>query len=379
MTCIFRIGDRRHSLLEETSRVAQAAADRASSLDADGAFPNDDIEALARIGLLIAPFPAEFGGIGIGTTPQGQGTLFDILRVLGAGSLVVGRLYEGHVNAVALMCRYGTRAQMDKFAAEVSGGHMSAVWNAEPRHSPLRLVHENGARRLVGAKTFASGAGFIARPLVTARTEEDRLFMVMPRLNGDQHVDRQSWRAQGMRASATATIDLSNVAIVDADIIGDAGDYLKQPMISTGAWRFMAVQLGGIERVMDELRQDLRRTGRGEDAYQLARLGQAGMAAESARLWVERASALAETDAFQADRAIAYVLLARSIVERAGVEMLELAERSVGLSGFLKPHPLEIVLRDLSVYLRQPGPERVLADAARFVLDTQEATFDLWR
>jgi alkylation response protein AidB-like acyl-CoA dehydrogenase len=379
MTSIFRIGDRQHSLLEEVLRVAQAAAERAASLDENGVFPTDDVEALARIGLLMAPFPPEFGGIGIGTTPQGQGTLFNILRVLGAGSLVVGRLYEGHVNAVALICHYGTLAQKERFAAEVSGGQMSAVWNAEPSNAPLRLVDRGGVRRLEGTKSFASGAGFIARPLVTARTQDDRLFMVMLRLNGDQYVDRQSWRARGMRASATATINLSNVVIADSDIVGDADDYLKEPMFSTGAWRFTAVQLGGIERILDELRQDLRRTGRGIDAYQLARLGQAGMAAESARLWVERASALIGTDAFQADRAIAYVLLARSVVERAGVQMLELAERSVGLSGFLKPHPLEIVLRDLSVYLRQPGPDRILADAARFVLDTQEATFDLWR
>ena len=113
-------------MLEETARVARAAAGRASSLDHDGAFPTEDIDALARIGLLVLPFPAEFGGIGIGTTPQGQGALFDVLRVLGAGSLAIGRLYEGHVNAIALVCRYGTRAQKEKFAAEVSGGHLSA-------------------------------------------------------------------------------------------------------------------------------------------------------------------------------------------------------------------------------------------------------------
>jgi alkylation response protein AidB-like acyl-CoA dehydrogenase len=378
MTSAFRLGEHQYSLLDEAARVAKIAAARAPSLDKDAKFPSEDLDALARIGLLMAPFPVEYGGVGLGTTPAGRETLFNILRIIGSGSLPLGRLYEGHVNAVALVCRYGTAAQIGRLATEVSVGTLSAVWNSEPKDSSVRLLEQQGSCRLWGSKHFASGAGFIMRPLVTARTEAAELFMVMPRLDGKQRVDPCSWQAQGMRASGTATIDLSGSIVDECDVIGGSGDYLKEPFFSTGAWRCVAVQLGGIERVLDELRQDLRRNSRGADRHQLECLGQAGMAAETARLWVNRVSYMAENGEFDSDRATAYVGLARAMVERAGVEILELAEGSIGLSGFQRSHPLEIATRDLSIYLRQPGPDRILAEAGKFVLDSPDTVFDLW-
>lgn len=36
------------------------------------------------------------------------------------------------------------------------------------------------------------------------------------------------------------------------------------------------------------------------------------------------------------------------------MNVLEIAERSVGASGMIQPHPLERLMRDLRTYLRQP-------------------------
>ena len=125
------------------------------------------------------------------------------------------------------------------------------------------------------------------------------------------------------------------------------------------------------------LREHLRRTGRGQDPNQAARLGQAAMAAETARLWVEAAAERAEAPGAGAGAA-AYANLARSAVERAALDVLELAQRSVGLAAFLRPHPLERLCRDLATYLRQPGPDRALAEAAAFVLRAPEEPGALW-
>jgi alkylation response protein AidB-like acyl-CoA dehydrogenase len=184
-----------------------------------------------------------------------------------------------------------------------------------------------------------------------------------------------------MRASATGAVDFSGVAVERNEIVGGDGDYERQPAFSGGAWRFAAVHLGGMERLFDLLREHLRRTGRGGDPHQAARLGQAAIATETARLWVERAAAIAEEapEARSAEQIVAYVNLARLAVERAGLDLMELVHRSVGLQGFMRPNPIERFARDLATYLRQPGPDRALTSAAEWALRQETPSIDLWR
>lgn len=202
----------------------------------------------------------------------------------------------------------------------------------------------------------------------------------MPRLRMNERGDLSRWTAHGMRASATGSVDFSGLPVEPIEIVGDDGDYDRQPAFSGGAWRFAAVQLGGMERLFDCLCGHLRNTGRGGNPHQAARVGEAALAVETARLWVERAVAVAEprSPASDADRIVAYVNLARLAVERAGLDLMELVHRSVELAGFMRPHPIERISRDLATYLRQPGPDLALTNAAAWVLQQERAVSDLW-
>ena len=105
------ISAKRPDLLYSARRVAAVASELAESLDCDGAFPVDDIGHLNACGLLVAPFPWAKKGQGIAVeTPD---VLQPILTAIGRGSLSLGRLYEGHVNAVGLTIRYGNDANLD--------------------------------------------------------------------------------------------------------------------------------------------------------------------------------------------------------------------------------------------------------------------------
>lgn len=342
----------------------------AAETDADGAFPARSILAMRAAGLLAAPLPASLGGTLSATDAASADLLCRTLRTVGYASLPLGRLYEGHVNALALIARYGTPGQIARLAADVQAGHLFGVWNTESADG-LRLSPDG--RRLEGRKIFASGAGFVTRPLVTARTGSGEVRMVVPRLLAGAHADLSAWRAHGMRASATGTVDLSGVGVTAEDRIGQPGDYLRQPFFSVGAWRFAAVQQGGIERLFDELRRHLAATGRGGDPHQLARLGTAAIAVETARLWVECAASRAAAAEADPAAAIAYVNLTRLAVERAGLDVLELTQRSIGLAGFLRSHPVERLSRDLATYLRQPAPDKALTDAAAQILSCPAA------
>ncbi len=358
-----------HQLLDQAKALAAGHDD--ASLDGDASFPGELLERAKAIGLLTAPLPVDHGGHGLATEPRQAAMLCDLLRTAGTVNLSFGRIFEGHVNALALICRFGQPAQVARFARDAQAGHLFGVWNTEAGDG-LRLVDG----QLLGGKVFASGAGWITRPLVTARNAEGDVLMVVPALPPRERADLSAWRAHGMRASASGALDFTGLEVDAGQILGGPGDYHRQPWFSAGAWRFAAVQQGGIERVLDLWRRHMRDTGRGQDPHQQARLGQAAIAVETSRLWVKRAAEMEH--AGDPEQAVAYVNLARLAVERAGLDVLELAQRSVGLSSFMRTHPLERQYRDLATYLRQPAPDRALTAAAQFVLERDVPLSDLW-
>ncbi|MDB5641051.1 MAG: acyl-CoA dehydrogenase, partial [Hyphomicrobiales bacterium] len=283
-------------LLTSAIACAEAAFARAEELDRDDAFPDVELERMCDLGLLAAPLARDLGGAGLGLEGEQAQLTLDVLSVIGWGSLPLGRLYEGHVNALRLIQLYGSPSQVDALAEDVRNGALSGVWNTQGADG-LRLETDGAGFRLRGRKIFASGAGWVTRPVVTARRPDGGLVMVAPRFELSEargRADLTTWRAQGMRASASGAFDFTGIAVSHDDIIGRPGDYELQPAFSAGAWRFCAVQLGGMERLLDCTRRHLVETGRAADPHQLTRIGQAATAVQGARLWVEAAARQAE-------------------------------------------------------------------------------------
>ena len=70
-------------------------------------FPVDAMGVLHEMGLLAAPLPMREGGLGWGTEEAGIAALCSAFQIIGYGSLALGRIYEAHVNAIALIFHYG--------------------------------------------------------------------------------------------------------------------------------------------------------------------------------------------------------------------------------------------------------------------------------
>ncbi len=331
---------------------------RAPQLDADSAFPTQNIADLATIGALTAPFPPGHGGQGAGTTPEGAQTLLRTLRLIGQGHLATGRLYEGHVNAIKLVATYGTPAQLARLAAEARRGYLFGLWVTDGEQ-PLRLQDDC----LQGGKAICSGAGHLSRALVTAQPPSGDPVLAMVTLDDTPRAQPARIRLQGMRAATTGAITLTNLP---AEIIGAPGDYLRQPVFSAGAWRTSAVTLGGIDSLIATTRAELVARGRLANPHQLARLGEALIAQETAALWLAKTATLAEALAPDPAQTAAYVNLARIAVERAALATIQLTQRSLGLSAFVAGHPAEATMRDLATYLRQPAPDETLTEAAAY-------------
>ena len=355
--------------------AASLARGHAAALDEAGAAPAADIVNLRDAGLLAAPLPPALGGAGLGAGSAGAARLARVLEAIGYGSLPLGRIYEGHVNAVLLVLGYGRAEQIGRVAKLVCDGALLAVWNTQTEAGGVTIEARAEGLRLHGAKTHASGAGLVAHPLITARDAEGALYMVIPEV-ASQRADLSSWDPGGMRASASGTVDFTDIAITRDDIFGAPDDFHRQPMFSAGAWRFAAVQTGGIAAVYDAARAHLEATARMDDPHQLARMGRASIALESARLWVRQAALHAADEGMPGETRVAYVNLARSAVERAGLDVLEAAQRSVGLAGAMRSHPLERLSRDLATYLRQPNPDKALCEGAALMLRDGSDAFE---
>jgi alkylation response protein AidB-like acyl-CoA dehydrogenase len=346
-------------LLEGLAQLVPGMQQRALQLDREADFPTEDMDLLRSLGALAAPVPSELGGTGWGTHPEGAAGLMQALRLLGQGNPSVGRLYEAHVNALRLVVRFGTPDQARASATDALDGHLFGLWVTDAPDTPLRL-QEDGA--LSGSKAPCSGAGYATRALVTARLPSGGSYMLMIRTPGLERADRAGWNTQGMRSACNGLVGLDGIRPTAK--IGGAGDYLRQPDFSAGAWRTSAVTLGGIEALIAEMRRQLVQRERDGDPYQRARVGKALIAQETARLWVARAAIFGEAHDGDANDIVNTVNLARIAVEIACLDVLRIAQRALGLAAFRRGELSELLLRDLATYLRQPAPDETLAGAA---------------
>lgn len=356
------------AVLARVAALVPGMAARAVALDRDPAFPAEDFAALRAAGALRVGLPVSGGASGA----EAAAGLGELLRLVGRGSLAVGRLFEGHVNALTLVGLYGSAEQRDRVAGEAAQGHLFGLWNTEAAPG---LSLADGVLR--GAKTFCSGAGHVTRALVTAATPEGTRMVVVALAPGERVLDAGPGM-QGMRAARTASMDLDGLRVSTQAVVGAPGDYLRQPVFSAGAWRTSAVTLGGLEALLAAAREQLTQRGRDGSPHQLARMGEAVIAQESARMWVARAGRIAEGwhvgnapgegdphgQASCPEDVSGVVNLARIAVERACLEAMGLVTRSLGLQAMLAGNPVERILRDLGTYLRQPAPDETLTEAA---------------
>jgi alkylation response protein AidB-like acyl-CoA dehydrogenase len=367
----FPVESRQEEFLRLTTEIVPEMRSRAEILDREPCFPEADCSRLRAIGALAAVVPQKQGGLGLGIDPGSALTLFELLRILGSGNLAVGRIFEGHVNALKLILLYGDEAQKKSAIDDVRNGHLFAIWIADDR-DPVRLVG-GSTPMLVGRKAFCSAAGYASRALITAQTNDGVRMLLVPVL-AHRGTTRQNCSIQGMRASVTSGFSFNEVETPVNALIGCPGDYTREPTFSAGAWRTTAVTLGGLDALIDETRKQLIARGRHQDPHQLARMGRAFVAQETARLWVRNAAQRAESKDNTSASLTAYVNLTRTAVEATVLDTIQTVQRCLGLGAFLVSNPVERLVRDLATYVRQPAPDEALCEAAawRFEHDFPE-------
>jgi alkylation response protein AidB-like acyl-CoA dehydrogenase len=293
------------------------------------------------------------------------------LRAAGAADLAWGRLYEGHVNALQLIARVGTERQRLRAEDDVAHGRLFGVWNTQAADGVHVTDVDARGVTIAGRKTFASGAGRVARAIISVGWPDGSMQLaVVPMDRVSTAIDRSFWRPYGMEASDSFAVDFAGVRLDRDDLLGSAGDYERSPWFTAGASRFVAVQTGGIEQLAADFGAFLRRREQHDDPIQLTRLGECVVAARTALLWTNTcAEAWLRYDAAPGESTEAELLVtvdaARSAVERSALDVAERVERGVGARGLLESEPFARRLRDLRMYLRQPAIDATLLRVAR--------------
>ena len=363
--------------LDAAREVAARAAEHAAEVDRPGGFPAEDVRALREAGLLTAPLREADGGLGLGSERGSLHALLTVLRTVGRGSLPLGRIYEGHVNALLLVDRYAADAQRQRWAADACAGHLFGVWNTEVPGDGVRYTRDGDGVRVEGAKTFATGGAHVTRPVVpgalTASTSPLGDGWQMAVLPTDQleTVDQpETWRAEGMRATMSGRVDFSGAALGADVLLGAPGDYLREPAFTGGSVRFAAVQLGGADALADAMAEHLRKLGRTEHPTQRIRAGEVATLVETGALWLLGAARLLDPPVGTPEHGAvrAYAQMTRTAIEHVCLGVMARADRAVGARGLGQPGVLERVGRDLRLYLRQPNPDGVVEAAGAYAL-----------
>jgi len=289
-----------------------------------------------------------------------------IARMIAVGrqDAALGRLFEGHVNALQLTALYGD-VELQAWAENAqSSAHRIGVWNNDHALNPLRF--ENG--RLRGSKSFASGAGLLTHALVTTRADSPKnVQMWKVTLDPEtSSIDTDWWQPVGMQRSETHIVSWDKDTAPEAVPVGEAGLYQLQPHFSGGGLRFAAVQAGAIAGLHDRLVAALSARNRTDHAIQRRRIAESFTCAQTA---IDAVMRVAQVYAIENPDLILRCDAARHIVLECAEAQIMRVQRAVGLSGLMHPHPLATHLSDLAVYIRQPNPDGSLQTVSDAVID----------
>ncbi|MGC0421410.1 methoxymalonate biosynthesis protein [Embleya sp. AB8] len=206
-----------------TAAVTEAVADAASGWDVAGEIPIDVLRGLGAKGVLCAEAKAEFGGLALSGTDNGQLTAHT-----GALCSSLRSVMTSQGMAAWTVQRFGDRAQRREYIGRLTGGELAAVAFSEPgAGSDLAAmtteIRRDGEEIVVhGTKTWITVAGYADWILVFGRHAGGGAVAVVPASAPGVRVTRVA-DPLGCRAAGHATVELDQVRLPEENLLVVAG------------------------------------------------------------------------------------------------------------------------------------------------------------
>lgn len=204
----------RDTLFARALAYSRDLATRAAELDAKGAPPQAEINALKQTGLLNALHPESVGGGGLDWVDG-----LRLVRILSRSESSIGQLLGYHyVNSQYVYWAADDPDQAWHFGTETVQHNL--YWGAavNPRDAGLVLTRSGDHYVLNGRKTFSTGAHISDRINAGAALDNDIASFVIPtdRLGYIAHDD---WDNIGQRLSDSGSVEFRNFPVYDSDFL----------------------------------------------------------------------------------------------------------------------------------------------------------------
>ncbi|MFZ0381201.1 MAG: hypothetical protein WAL38_25480 [Solirubrobacteraceae bacterium] len=349
--------------LRQLDEVLRDVADGAAERDGEAVpgFPEAPLAELERAGALA--FNARPG-----TTRPPAGEELGLVRRVAAADGSVGRIFDGHINAVERLAVQAPPELRDRELAAVRAGRLRAgVWGGSPipgEGPPAEIRRTAAGEVLRGVKTFCSGAGGLHRALVLARDGEGPPSAVWIDLTDEPRVeiDTRWYRSYGLRASVS-----HRVVFHDAPVLarfGAPGGLAAHPWFSRDALRTAASWAGMAEAALGAALDGLASRPSVTELEGLA-AGRILTAGRTIDVWLEHAAAAMDA---VSDELPAVALHARAAISDACRTLIDEAARACGSGPFARAETLDRARRDLEVFLLQHRLDPLLARAGHEAL-----------
>jgi isovaleryl-CoA dehydrogenase len=231
----FELTSEQAMLKETVSKfVDKQVIPRATEVDQDGTFPNENFSAMAELGLFGISIPPEYGGIGADLMSSVL-----VMEQLGRGCASTANTYGSH----AILCteniyRNGNEAQRKKYLPDlIAGKKIGFIAITEPEAGSdavsmrTRAVKKGDKYILNGTKMFITNGPVADIGVVYAKTNPDAgpkgisAFIVEKDFPGFSR--GKSLKKMGVRGSPTGELIFEDMEVPAENLLGDENNGIR--------------------------------------------------------------------------------------------------------------------------------------------------------
>lgn len=337
----------------------ETLAPSAGLRDQTRAFPHDELEVLAQMGLLGMLVPENWGGAGLDYLSMAVA-----LEELAAGDGAISTIVSVNNSVVCgPLLQFGNDLQRERYLKPLaSGSKLGCFCLTEPQAGSdagalkTRATRKGSFYLLNGTKQFITSGKNADIAIVLALTDPEAgkrgiSAFIVPTDTPGFLVARLEDKL-GQHCSDTAQIVFDNCKIPVANLLGHAGDGYKIALANLEAGRIgIAAQSVGMARAAYEcaLRYSKERESFGKKIFEhqavAFRLAEMATQIEAARQLVWHAAALKDAG----EPALKHASMAKLFASEMAERVCSAALQTLGGYGYLSDFPVERIYRDVRV------------------------------
>ena len=331
----------------------------AAEIDQTERFPMENVEKMAKLGMLGIPFSKEYGGAG-GDTLSYILTVEELSKVCGTTGVIV----SAHTSLCAdLINKFGSKDQKAKYLTPLAKGEkLGAFGLTEPgagtdASGQQTIATLDGDNYILnGSKIFITNGAVAETFIIFAMTDRSKgtkgisAFIVekdFPGFSIGKHEDKL-----GIRGSSTTELVMQNCIVPKENLIGQEGRGFGIAMktLDGGRIGIAAQALGIAEGALEEAcnyMKERKQFGKPLSAFQGLQwmIADMDVRVESARLLVYKAAFLKEAGLpYSVDAA-----RAKLVASEVAMEVTTKAVQIFGGYGYTKEYPVERMMRDAKI------------------------------